>query len=78
MNYVDKLQYGSLLDHLQFMANDYLGPSGQSMSAQLINRLKREYLLEAVKEIQELRAEVLRTNREIARLEQTACMRGQQ
>lgn len=74
MNYVDKLQYGSLLDHLQFMANDYLGPCGQSMSAQMINRLKREYLLEAVKEIQELRAEVLRDRREIARLEQTVYM----
>jgi hypothetical protein len=57
------------------MANEYIGPCGQSMSAQLINRLKREYLLEAIEEIKSLRAEVLRANREIARLEQ-AVYRG--
>jgi len=71
MNYIDKLQRGTLTERLQFMADDYLGPCGQDMQSMQINRLKRQYLLAAIHEIDDLKSEILRVNREITRLEQT-------
>lgn len=58
MNYIDKLQRGSLTDRLQYMADDYLGPCGPSMQAMQINRLKRQYLLAAIHEIDTLKEEL--------------------
>ncbi len=46
---------GDLVKQLQFMASEYTGPCGQSVTVQRANQIKRQALLDAIKIIEEQR-----------------------
>jgi hypothetical protein len=52
--YLNKLRGdGDLVKQLKFMASEYTGPGGQSVTVQTANQIKRQALLDAVEFIEQ-------------------------
>jgi hypothetical protein len=52
MNYLEKLQNMDLIEKLRLIAKEYCGPGAQSVTLQMINDIKKQALLEAIKIIE--------------------------
>jgi hypothetical protein len=58
--YLDRLNAdGDLIKQLRVHAKEYDGPCGQSMTGMEANRIKKQTLLDAAKEIEDLREKLL-------------------
>lgn len=50
--YLDQFRKGSLVDRLKKMAKEYGGPQGQSAVSMESSRLKKNILLEAIRDLE--------------------------